>query len=581
MSEVDLGSVRRQLNVVSSEITTVGSQVMAVQTAVGTLEHAIESLGEEQQATQATIAELRDEFASFSRRAELAQHRTLAQTKLIEVRQLLQRDFGHYDAVRRSAVGMLEAMDSGLVRPVTVRELSEELMLTTPHYWLAPALVGLGAWLRDDHELGRRAVGEALTRDRDKSALFFLLVLQRQRRDAAVARWVEHYLANLEPEALVPEFRIVLDATTTGLFAEAARARVADTVRRWITVLGAQQRLVGRQVERWVTTFEGLRTPAPDSPALREYSPDWPRLAALSARATVFAHAVEFLDTVLGDGHGPDPDLEPRVDAVLERLTTDFDREEAPLRLRAAELEAVVEHDGDVEAARRSRAGAASPDATADFLSLLGDAALDDDTVAPPSTRRLAVAVSRPWAIAATDRIEAGLREAHPRGIMIRHDGWHGVLDESTRISALHAGAHEHHARRTAAEVAGVRLAGSAWATGFVALLATALGILSILDGPLVVGVVLLVVAVVAALRVVSEVRALPDRRARILADGDRRQKATKEAITATVAAVGRWLAEFETAVGNADVLRGRLEALDVDDHLGRPAADQQPALAR
>jgi hypothetical protein len=164
---------------------------------------------------------------------------------------------------------------------------------------------------------------------------------------------------------------------------------------------------------------------------------------------------------------------------------------------------------------------------------------------------------------------------------MIRHDGWHGVLDESTRISALHAGAHEHHARRTAAEVAGVRLAGSAWATGFVALLATALGILSILDGPLVVGVVLLVVAVVAALRVVSEVRALPDRRARILADGDRRQKATKEAITATVAAVGRWLAEFETAVGNADVLRGRLEALDVDDHLGRPAADQQPALAR
>jgi hypothetical protein len=593
MSEVDLrpveqkvkaverrvGAVERGVDSVSGQVTTVGTQVHAVQTAMNTLRTSIASLDEGQQATQAAVVGLREEFASFRHRNELAQTKQMAQTELIEVRQTLEREYGHYVTLRRTAVGTLQAMDTGIVGPAAVQDLTEELMLTTPGYWLAPALVALGAWLRDDAELSDRAIVESLRRDRDKSALFFILVLQRQRRDTTVARWVEHYVENQDPLALAPEFRIVLDATTTGLFGDAPRARVADTVRQWTADLGARTDPAASQVKRWVSAFSSMRSATPDSPALRDCSPEWPHMAELAARASVFGGANAFLDSVLAAELVPDPALEVRVDAVLDRLTGDFDREEAPLRHRAAELKAVIEHDGDVEAARTARAGAGPPDATIDFLSLLGDAALDDETVAPPATRRLAIALSRPWAISAVDHIASGLRNERPRAITLRHNGWQGLLDEETSISALRADAHEHHDRRTDAEVAGVRLDWKAWAAGLASLLGSVLGVMSLIDGRLVLGLVLLVLAVVAGLWVGSEVRSLPRRRAQVRAEGARRQSGTDAAIKAAVAAVQRWLEEFDTALADAGVLRERLDALDVDDHLGSPVGARQGVL--
>ena len=471
-------------------------------------------------------------------------------------------------------------MDSGLVQAETVRGLSEELMITAPRYWLAPALVALGAWMRGDPRLAGKAVAEAVSRDPDKAALFFLLVLQRWRRDDAVAQWIERYVDHLDPLELAPEFRIMLDATTTGLFGHAARARVADTVRRWTDGLRTHPSLAEKQVRRWTAVIEGLRSTAPDRPALRAHSPDWTRLVDLAGRANVFANADDFLDAALTPTDAAADGLDVRVDAVLDRLTGDFDRDEAPLRHRAADLQAVVDHDGDLEAARRARAGAAAGDPTTDFLSLLGDAALDDDTVAPPATRRLAIVLSRPWATAAVERIADQLRAEWPTGITIRHDGWQGVLDEENSDEALITQACQHHDQRTADEVAAVRFGGLAWLGVLAGALGLALGVLALVYGHLVPGIVALVVAVVAGLWVYSEYTALPGRRARAVADGERRKEQAEDVIRTTAAEGVGWLDDFEAALTAADALRDRLATLDVDDHLGSPQADRPPALA-
>ena len=49
--------------------------------------------------------------------------------------------------MRNKAKGIIQADDIGIVRKETISNLSEEVMIATPGYWLAPCLVALSAWI--------------------------------------------------------------------------------------------------------------------------------------------------------------------------------------------------------------------------------------------------------------------------------------------------------------------------------------------------------------------------------------------------------------------------------------------------
>jgi uncharacterized protein VirK/YbjX len=80
----------------------------------------------------------------------------LAETRQVKIRQELDTSYGHYGQVRRIATGILQAADIKIVRQETMQNATEELMLLTPKYWLAPALVALGAWLNDNKDLAQK-----------------------------------------------------------------------------------------------------------------------------------------------------------------------------------------------------------------------------------------------------------------------------------------------------------------------------------------------------------------------------------------------------------------------------------------
>lgn len=67
-----------------------------------------------------------------------------AETRLVKIRQELEKKYGHYDIVRRTTTGILQADDIGIVKKDTISNATEELMISTPGYWLAPCLVALG-----------------------------------------------------------------------------------------------------------------------------------------------------------------------------------------------------------------------------------------------------------------------------------------------------------------------------------------------------------------------------------------------------------------------------------------------------
>ncbi|MBZ0252378.1 MAG: hypothetical protein K8I02_03470, partial [Candidatus Methylomirabilis sp.] len=204
VSRMDIRSVVRAIERVDNRTIEIDSQVDALSG------HQIELRNELQNLAQAFR-----EFVAADKHAKALQ---LAETRIVKVRQEIETRFGFYGVVRRRATGILQGIDSGVVTHDVVRNLTEDMMVSAPGYWLAPALVALASWARDDQRLAARALDEALIRDSFRTSLFFALVTRRLRRDVASASWLTQYFRHQDPMALDREFMVLLDAVANGAF---------------------------------------------------------------------------------------------------------------------------------------------------------------------------------------------------------------------------------------------------------------------------------------------------------------------------------------------------------------------------
>ena len=112
---------------------------------LGNLNHNIVVTNDNVLAASESIRSAHDELLAIAKRLDdfvfyqMRQNRVAqARTELIKIRQELEKQFGHYDSVRRTTQGILQSNDIGLVRKNTIETATEELMIQSPGYWLAP-----------------------------------------------------------------------------------------------------------------------------------------------------------------------------------------------------------------------------------------------------------------------------------------------------------------------------------------------------------------------------------------------------------------------------------------------------------
>ena len=182
----------------------------------------------------------------------------LAETRQGNLKQDLQIKFGYYAELRRMATGILHGVDVGIIGDDTLRFTTEEVMIKAPGYWLAPALVALAAWIRDDRSTNEKALAEALKRDDYKTTLFFLLLMRRLQRNDASLKWLERYFIHQNPHHLDREFIIILEAVTTGVFPPAARQYMMTNVKSWLDQLTEGDRFINEQKVQWISFFQAL-----------------------------------------------------------------------------------------------------------------------------------------------------------------------------------------------------------------------------------------------------------------------------------------------------------------------------------
>lgn len=406
------------LSIINSALRSISSDMSGVHSELGTLNVKQDQLEDE-------LVKLADAFADFVEADLKHKALQLAETRQGNLKQDLQIKFGYYAEVRRMATGIVQGVDTGVISDDTLRYTTEEVMIKAPGYWLAPALVALAAWIRNDKSNNEKALHEALKRDDYKTTLFFMLVMRRLGRNDAGLKWLERYFMHQNPHNLDREFIIILEAVTTGVFPPAARQLMMFNVKSWLEQLTQGDAFINEQKSQWVKFFEAAG-PFYDGkyPLLKKFATNWNSLE--NSLKETKAHAVleSHFRNIISSSADFSKGVKVQLDEILSMLVTNFDDEELPLQEQVRLNQLIIQMDGDKAAAQSVMDTEKHAfDEQVDFLQLLTNASFNPEiSGATKVTQALAVSISQPWIVEAYDTFTAQSRNRIPQTVDLAID---------------------------------------------------------------------------------------------------------------------------------------------------------------
>ena len=418
ISSANLNAIERSLSNINSNISTLNDNL-------GVVDNHVDQVNSNVKVVYDEVGALAREFRDFVQLQVRANAKSNSQQRLIQIRQELEKRFGHYDIVRRTTTGILQADDLGIVKKDTISSATEELMISTPGYWLAPCLVALAAWINDQPELAEKALREGIKRNDEKTSLFWALICRRADRKSAALKWTQRYLANQDEENLDRKTVIILDAFASGLLGSDSEGIVSKQMGEWLEHLADKPGFVEQQTQQWTDAINLKRKPLASNnyTYLRKYSKTWPVLQDIMEGAMLHAEILSYFSDIFNQESSTDS-LKAQLDGILTSLVTEFDEEEVPLRKEEKYHQFVVDFDGDEDRARQHMSIEQTAfDEHKDFTQLLTDAAMKPESShSSASTQKFAIALSKEWISNAYNDIIASNRMKIPNEIEINVD---------------------------------------------------------------------------------------------------------------------------------------------------------------
>ena len=411
ISRADLSLIERSLSNLAGSIDYVNNRVDQVDDNVKIVYNEVEKLA--------------NEFREYVEMQSLANRKAEAKMNLSAIRDKLKDNFGHYDVVRRTATGILQANDLAIVKSSMLSHITEKQMIETPNYWLTPCLVALAAWINDDQALAERALAEGIRRNDEKTSLFFGLICRRIGRENSSLKWFARYLEAQDEEKLDRKAVIVLDAFASGLLGNDTENFVYQQIQEWMSNLEAKPGFTERQLDNWKNAINSKRVPLKSGlyPYLEKYSHTWGNLQDVLEGANLNNDLYEYFKKVF-EQKEETKKLKVELDKILDSLVTEFDEEELPLKREEQFEELVVKYNGSESKAHAQMALEKSVyDDYRDFMQLLTDASMNpEESKSSVATQKFATALSRNNIVMAFNDITAKNRIKVPYDIEINVD---------------------------------------------------------------------------------------------------------------------------------------------------------------
>ncbi|KNE79648.1 hypothetical protein ADZ36_26425 [Streptomyces fradiae] len=426
-----LHGVQADVGRLNSEVTNVRQEIAGLENAVAdtrrTLDAFIEQYGRDREVSkaQAELSRLTTEW-----------HANFAQRKQTR-------------ALARGLVHTLtaQAVYRNVVNTATVRACSEERLLLEPTYWLAPATMAVAARFRDEEEQGERARAHACALDAAKANLFFSLTCSRLGDETEAAAWMDLYLQSLDPNELGQDFFVVLDAIASKELGEKALGYAQQAMARWnrgnshlsIAADTTPEMRNGTHLESRLLNLRSRITGSRYAALRNTCGDQWEALRGGWELATVPDMALAYLRRMFPDevdGVETPVSSGGHVESALERLIDQLEPDEADVREKMRHLECIIEHEGDLEEARRAQEVSLAPDAApVALMTLLDQAVFEPDEVQIGQPARLmALRAIWPGLEKAAQRFVAVSEYRLPRHITLSVAGWSCTVPTNPRL---------------------------------------------------------------------------------------------------------------------------------------------------
>lgn len=362
-----------------------------------------------------------------------------ATTELVRVRQEIENKYGSYKVVRETMLGVLQATDLALVKKTTISRVSEELMLSTPKYWLAPCLVAVSAWIANDRDLAERAIAEAVKRDEEKTALTMALICRRNNRVQTCYEWLSIYFAKQNAANFSEATFIYIDAYVNGVFGPDDKHMCDDYITKWINeIRGSSSLFEKEQEELWKEYCEKFQSSIENRyPELKDCVKEYDRIDAYVGRIHSVDSIAENFKRITNAPIDQER-LKVMIDKELISLVSRYDVEEEPLRKEEEYLKAVKKFDGDTEAAKQSIKEAENL-RQVQALNLVEQMTriikTEEDVL--PSERKTAVSFLSDYIKKGFNRYITEKKADFPESITINVNGWTGTTADGSNLNQL------------------------------------------------------------------------------------------------------------------------------------------------
>ena len=565
IEQADLRTIEHNLGAIHNDLQTLDSNVGAVNSNIKVVYDEIGSLAKE--------------FHDFVSVQQRANRLNQAETRLVKIRQELEKKYGHYDIVRRTTTGILQADDIGIVKKDTISNATEELMISTPGYWLAPCLVALAAWINDQPELAEKAIKEGIKRNDEKTSLFFALICRRADRKEACLKWTQRYLANQDEENLDRKTIIVLDAFASGLFGADTEGVISRQMNEWLQHLEEKPGFTEKQTQQWSEAINLKRKPIDSSSYtyLRKYSKTWPVLEDILEGAHLHAEMLEYLIGIF-EQKVSTATVREQLDDILDSLVTDFDDEELPLRKEEKFEQFIVDFRGDESRARQNmNVEQTAFETHKDFTQLLTDAAMKPETAhSSVSTQKFAFALSRDWVMNAYNDVVAQNRMKIPNEIEINVDTFNDTTVDGQNENELLERFSTLVSSERDAELATCVMSSFEQFCLYGGIAVGVIGLVMLLFGNKFLGLIAVIAGVGMVLNHFSKKKDIENKRQNIAERYEKKRSSGSEIIRATLAEVVDFRIEFADKDSESEQVIDFLEQLSPDQYVRKLATSNR-----
>lgn len=270
---------------------------------------------------------------------------------ILRIDQVIKEQFGNYDAIRKTIMGVVRDFDINLVRNSTIEELSEELSITSSRYWLSYALLAVTAWVNNYPDVARNALSESARKDATKSSLFFCLLNLRFDRVATAKKWFSVYCKSLNPICLQQETAVMIQAFMGGVFGKDKELEheVTSITNEWIRIISENATICEELIQAYMNYFEKFNQGAEyNYDMILQFCTNSDEIRRSFIDASKYDKLIKLVEELNVDGDvQTDDNYKSRIDVVLINLITNFDEDERELKNEQQYYHMIIDNKGD------------------------------------------------------------------------------------------------------------------------------------------------------------------------------------------------------------------------------------------